>query len=128
MAAKGLPKDPLDSDRYKAYHGIDGFKDYRDNDAKRLSHEQINMVIDILPKLVDEDSLLIVETLPGDLRKLTFKNAYITIICDPRVRELQLQAREQMLAESFKPLELTRSKSRSLIARTMRYLRHHGYM
>jgi hypothetical protein len=86
------------------------------------------MVLDIFPQLVNDNSYLLVETLPGDLRKLTFINSNVKIVCDPRDELTQKKAQEQVIGLAVARLGLTRSPFRNLVARISMYLRQLGYM
>jgi hypothetical protein len=128
MPVKGLPKNPIDPDRFTAHHGKSAFQCFYLNSWAGLTPQQIHVMKDVWPHIVDDNSVLIVEELPNNQRKLTFSNDHVTIICDPRDKVLRRQARESLLSAATKNLELTRTKSRGLVERIVRYLGHHGYM
>jgi hypothetical protein len=126
--ATALPRNPTDPKRYTRYNGKHEFESFYLSDWKGLTKEQLKIMKDVWPHLVDENSCLTVESLPDGRRKLTFDNPNVKIICDPRDELTQRRAQEQLIREAAKPLELTRSPLRNLVARVSMRLRHHGYM
>jgi hypothetical protein len=128
MAAKGLPRDPTNPARFKHYHGKMEFELFYLSDWKGLTQDQIKIMRDVWPHLVRSDSWLVVESLPDGRSKLTFRNANVMIVCDPRDDDSQKKAREQLIGCAAKKLGLTRSPFRNLVARTMLYLSHFGYI
>lgn len=128
MAAKGLPKDPTDPTRYTRYIGKREFEQLYMSDWKGLTQDQVMVLKNVWPNMVDADSIVTVEALSDGRRKLTFSKANVLIVCDPRESTLQNQAREQLIGVGVKPLGLTRSPYRNTVARIAMRLRHFGYM